>query len=550
MLRNLFTKKELLATAIVGLLIGTLIVIPTTLQLHIANAAGPSNSMSPNLEQKLNQAHQILTQKMILKQTQDIPVFLSAVNYTSNELDVGISDTAPLSLDIYRARLVSLLGDIPMHVGTGHFTRDSCTSQTSQCSPLEGGIEIQSNGGLQQTGTLNSGVINTGGSQGVIISSHVADDSCAGNTGQTIYQPTVASGRSIGTVLINSPTNGRLSDSAYVTLSTGVTFNPNILASGTHYYLARTLQSSEVSVGTTIYMAGYKSLLTSGTLKGQNISVSDPFCGTLVQQDYGDYSSQGGDSGAPVFSLDSLNDAQLLGIHVGTFTINGSPGHVYSPWQGLRTELSISNGITIYATEQSTGNYVNGLFVTVNDINNNVVGSGYTPLFVPLSSSGTYYVNYDNYGSYYFTNTPSVPTTAGYNVYSWGGKVQISYTIGDQINVKGVYYNDNNPGSYAKITYKAYATSCSCDPSMFGGFRDSAGNLISQGYSPFTVGIPISQQITTYWNNYGTHTIQGVTTNVDSSNLVWPPQSWGTTQTITVNTAGGSKNYYDQGNFS
>jgi hypothetical protein len=280
----------------------------------IKNAFYPStiSYSEPELMQKLQNAHKILTDMMIHYQNKDIPVFLSGVNQTFMGLDVGINDHAPLTIDAYHDKLVALLGDIPMHIFFSHFVLDSCSGQQSVCSPLIGGIEATSPleppgdaGGNH--GTLNSAVINSGGSQGFIMSGHVADYSCSGTTGQTIYQPG-ESGNTIGTVLINPVMHNvnTYADAAYVSLGSGVSANPTIYPG--NYYIAREISDSEVPIGTSIYMEGsYTGQSQNSVLyKGYTVQDQDPiYCtGTLVDQDLSNYASTGGDSGAPIFSLE------------------------------------------------------------------------------------------------------------------------------------------------------------------------------------------------------------------------------------------------------
>jgi hypothetical protein len=248
-----------------------------------------------------------------------------------------------------------------------------------------------------------------------------------------------------------------------------------------------------------------------------------------------------------------LTYVDLVGIHVGYFPIpslNNNYYRVFSPWQGIQTDLNLQTGINIYATEQSTGNSIPGLYVTVYNSNNQLVGSGYTPLSVPLSSSGTYTVNYDNYGSYYFTSSPPVKTTTSSYVYSWGGQVKVSYTSGDVLNVDGIYYNNNNPGNYALVQFKAHSTSCNCDPSPYVGEEDSYGNVYAQGFTPYSIGLPTGTSVTVDWDNGGSYVISSATTNPSTLQTSFTTASWGAMQTIQPTTAGGSAGYSDQGNYS
>ncbi len=205
--------------------------------------------------------------------------------------------------------------------------------------------------------------------------------------------------------------------------------------------------------------------------------------------------------------------------------------------------------INIYATEQSTGNPINGLYVTVYDPSGSLIDAGYTPLQVPYTTSGTYTIDFDNYNSYYFTSTP---TTTNYDVYNWGGQVKVSATYNADVSVTGVYYNNANPGNYALIQFKAHSTSCNCDPGAYMGEMDSGGHTLSQGFTPYSVGLPAGggtpPQITVDMDNGGGYTVSSATTNTNQ--VSFNTYSWGAQQVITMSNTGGGSGYYDQGNYS
>lgn len=201
-------------------------------------------------------------------------------------------------------------------------------------------------------------------------------------------------------------------------------------------------------------------------------------------------------------------------------------------------------GITIVSTDIS-GKFVDGLYVGVYNPSGTLIATGYTPLYVTSLTAGTYNVDYTNYGSYYFTTSD---TSSNYLVTNWGGgRVPIASTTAGMKEVHGIYYNDAIPGNFAKTTYRAQAGGSSL-PGMLVTTTTAAGATMSRGYTPYTVGSPINQDITVIWNNYGTHNIIGRTHNVVENSFV--VASWGATQIIRLNVAGGSQNYFDQGNYT
>jgi hypothetical protein len=232
----------------------------------------------------------------------------------------------------------------------------------------------------------------------------------------------------------------------------------------------------------------------------------------------------------------------------------GSPQwcHMYaqvqSPSEVFLKETS-NGGIWIYPQDMGTGNQIAGLSVSLYNSNGQLVtgGSGYSPLYVPITSSGTYHANFDNYGPFYFTNSP---TTSNYDVYNWGGQVtSLSLSSSSDFHLDGNYYDNNNPGSYALVQFKAHSTSCNCDPSPYVGEIDSGGHTLSQGYTPYTVGIPTNQQVTVDFDNGGGYTISSATTNPSTLQTGFQAYTWGAQQTIDA-TASGNNGDYDQGNYS
>lgn len=524
-----------------------LLVLILALEPSLSNMLNASALITPSSDStevaiptQLENAHLTLS-GLMANNTSDIP--LVAEGIMNSSLMVVISEKAPQSEDYYQKELTTLVGDVPMKVELGHFDRESCSGSPTLCRPLIGGIQVEQSP-TTAVGTLTAAFTDNNGVNGFVMSSHVANPAANGLVGQAIGQPDLSN--LVGTVIANPTLNNRVSDSAFVQLSAGQTTTPNIYPGE---FVAGTMKSSETPDGMSISKYGITTGETSGYIIGKGLTVSDPYYGTLFNQVVTNYSSSGGDSGAPVFTNDDPNNVYLLGIHVGKLFVQGDPSTtypVYSPWEGIRQELSLRTGVTVYATEQSTGNYINGMYVTVKDSNHNVIQSGYTPLYVHITITGTYYVSFTNYGSYYFTSTPITLAGMDYNVYNWGGEVQTVFNTGDMLNVKGIYYNNNNPGVYSKVTFEG--ASGGTPLSMSVTADNLSGNVVTKGYTPFTVGIATNQQRTVIWNNYGGHNIYDRTTNLSEQSFV--VASWGATQKVTATVSGGSQNYDDKGLYS
>lgn len=335
-------KKTSMLAGIAAIILTLAVISPSITQDIFAVQIGDSTTQNAGLNQRLADAHQILTHKMVNRDVSDIPLVLSYVDPQTSTLIVGIDSDAPLPQVVYHERLIATVGDVPMKILSGKFVRDACASQTSDCTPLWGGIQVQSRSPFGTTGTLTIPAQTLSGKVGFIMSGHVAGN---GVTGQTVGQATT---RTVGTVITNPILTNRVSDSAFVEKSTGITTEDKIWKSATTFFtVTGKATSSTTPVGTAVQMQGISSHLQSGFIQGKGLTVFDSL-GTLTGQVAASYTSAGGDSGAPVFSSGATS-VTFYGIHVGKFCIveGGHPPcidptnqvTIYSPWEGIKGEL-------------------------------------------------------------------------------------------------------------------------------------------------------------------------------------------------------------------
>jgi hypothetical protein len=114
--------------------------------------------------------------------------------------------------------------------------------------------------------------------------------------------------------------------------------------------------ASDITLNKFIRIAGIQTT-SSGYILDTDVTTRDPDYGVLNDQVVGSYSSTGGDSGAPIFSLTSGTTVKLLGQHVGRACevdlnsgtnfgywcdANGEGGLKYfSPWDQVASHLGI-----------------------------------------------------------------------------------------------------------------------------------------------------------------------------------------------------------------
>jgi hypothetical protein len=108
------------------------------------------------------------------------------------------------------------------------------------------------------------------------------------------------------------------------------------------------------------------------------------------------------------------------------------------------------------------------------------------------------------------------------------------------------------PGQYAKVTLKSQYTNGTAFSGIHTVLKDASDNTLSRGFTQSTIGMPINQNLTLLWNNFGTKTYQNSAITVsDSSQFTeWSDTifDWGGKQKIKLFTQRG--NYTDTGKYS
>lgn len=226
------------------------------------------------------------------------------------------------------------------------------TSLRDQHRPLVGGLQISFTSGRNVfLCTLNIVAVRSG-VNGFVLNSHCTAKQ-GGVESTVIYQEIVASGKEVGVEIADpqyfrgSPCprgkRCRYSDSAFAQLNTGIGATLGAVAKVTLNSTAwdgnaafRIIGEADPMVGVTVGKVGRTTGFTQGNVQRTctNYGVLGTNIVQLCQAQAG-YSSSGGDSGSPVFSIVSGDDVWLRGIHWGS-------GGVFSPIGGVQrsgTEL-------------------------------------------------------------------------------------------------------------------------------------------------------------------------------------------------------------------
>lgn len=197
-------------------------------------------------------------------------------------------------------------------------------SRTDKIRPVLGGIKVHSNGDYA---TLGFVATDSQGYRGIVTTGHI------GNVGLSLYQPDpYTSGSLLGTI---ASRGNSYSDSSFTRFSNG---NPKVYESDNVYTTVYSWYNNPS--GYYLYMAGVGTGSTSGTPAYQASVYSSYYRKYINNQWYATYSSNNGDSGAPVYEKDSQHRLILIGIHMGRSANNAYA--IFSPLAGIRQDISIT----------------------------------------------------------------------------------------------------------------------------------------------------------------------------------------------------------------
>lgn len=215
--------------------------------------------------------------------------------------------------------------EIPVVFYKSDLFQDELSGYDSSYRPLIDAIQITGETG--SWGTLGFTAKKSDGTKGYVTVQHLGT-----YVGYKMYQPTISSNNAIGTVSIIS---GNYADACFVPYNN---VNAKIhIGGGSTAYVADYLDSVPNTnwVGWQVRMSGAASGVTSGYIQGYGTLYNGQ---TYYNMVYADYSSMGGDSGAPVYMLVNNAIYRILGIHKGTF--NGYKW--FSPVSGIKSDLGVT----------------------------------------------------------------------------------------------------------------------------------------------------------------------------------------------------------------
>jgi len=273
----------------------------------------------------------------------DIPFVISWIDDATDTLKIGIdSDYLKTNDKVSPQKIKEILGaDVPFEVTYGKVVRDGCSTRTSYCTPVIGGIKLQVPTNPQYPLSTVTIAAKKGTTSGFVMSGHGAYA-----IGKSVYQPTSPTSTNLfGTVdAISNWSTTDTSDSAFVKdLDSLRNAAANIYRTSTQQYTVTGY--STPSYQTHVQLTGYISGESDGfVISSTPITVSLNGA-TLTDQIVANYSTLDGDSGAPVYSYTtSAGPVTLYGIHVGQYCITPTncPGKFFSKWSNVQTDLGVT----------------------------------------------------------------------------------------------------------------------------------------------------------------------------------------------------------------
>lgn len=206
------------------------------------------------------------------------------------------------------------------------------TSRTSTWNPLIGGIRVVRSGGFSSTLGFAVRDEDNPSEEGFLVAGHSAIN--AGGIGSMFYQPYVSTTKRVGTV---DRLEFEYADAAFI--------EDDYRSVDNKIYYDDTNQLMDVTsfddpeVGDYVRISGITSGLTSsGRVTDIHYMTTYPGYDILYDQCKAEYSSDSGDSGAPVFKITGTSTVCIYGIQSGKI---GTSYSLFSPISGITEDLGV-----------------------------------------------------------------------------------------------------------------------------------------------------------------------------------------------------------------
>lgn len=252
------------------------------------------------------------------------PLVAIGINHKKKSIEIVLSDDVENSpkKSQYIAVIEKLMPkDVPWIVSYGKYpTTSSCSGRDQSCNPLIGGLQITVSG-TGEGCTLGFEATRSG-AKGFVTAGHCKFSAALGTS---VLEPWT--GSTVGTLTASTYANNAYCDCAFVTNTTR-NVSDAIFQSSTSTYTPSLTLSGANQYGTTAKQSGALSGNTVGTVTYTNIYTVYSDGVRINGLNAATYSSQQGDSGAPVTNGFG---GYLYGVQSGLGSISGVNVSYYSP---------------------------------------------------------------------------------------------------------------------------------------------------------------------------------------------------------------------------
>lgn len=282
-------------------------------------------TLEPQLKERLENAK---AHALSLRTEQDIPFAGIGISHFHKALNLRIdanSLTAEKDETYYRNLLEKEFEGVPILISFVTPTLDSCSTQTSNCDPIVGGIEMEAKNHSPCTIGLP---LYRSSVEGYITAGHCVDT--GSGTANDVFQPTESGGTKVGDTTVK--VYAAECDCAFIAHSGSEDTQEKVWYSS-NFYVSVTTYTDRVANGSLVMMTGKTSGPQTAVVDDNTDTMTVGGINFDVVSTTTDV-TQGGDSGAPWTSWAKSN---FYGVHSGS---NGSQSF-FIPWENIETELGL-----------------------------------------------------------------------------------------------------------------------------------------------------------------------------------------------------------------
>lgn len=293
----------------------------------------PSMTMAEQVE--IREHMNVLGPMMIQLGKQDIPINIVGIDYENKSLKIGLEKDGLIDAKIQESIKVirNIVGneiDITIQPSSKIVYAGSC-SQTGDCEPIQGGVKIAVQNGLN----CSMGIKASYDSKSGFVTAGHCNSSDIGGTGENVGNPTSSGGDVLGTVHANAFVNNTWCDCLFVDATETISAN---------VFLDQSLSSTLFPVENDwVNMEGYASQGKTGQIKAifEHFTATMPGTGdkyTTLGAVRISFTGSGGDSGGTVYEDVSSGTPKFAGI----FSANNEdgPGSYYIPYYRITNAFS------------------------------------------------------------------------------------------------------------------------------------------------------------------------------------------------------------------